>query len=269
MASIVGLVGWLMAGTLGTLVALGFALLTGRALAGLSTAAIMRLQGARPIGGPAAPVLHRLAHALAVRAGLPRAPDLYLIPSDVPNAFATGGRADGAVALSRSLLQGLDERELAGVLAHEIAHIGAGDTTALRVAGALVETTRSVAQVGLLTCLVALFLGQEFPPLLPVAFALAPSLALLLQLRLSRRREFAADAAAVALTGDAHGLGSALCRLDRFRSRLRYLGYGLGAPPSWLSTHPPTKERLERLRRLQPGAALPLAPQRTLWSWCG
>jgi heat shock protein HtpX len=107
------------------------------------------------------------------------------------------------------------------------------------------------------------------PAVLPLLFAAAPTLALLLQLRLSRRREFAADATAVALTGDALGLASALHRLDRFRSRLRYLGYGLGAPPSWLSTHPATAERLQRLRALVPETRLPVAPPRTFWTWSG
>jgi heat shock protein HtpX len=91
--------------------------------------------------------------------------------------------------------------------------------------------------------------------------------ALALQLWLSRRREFAADAAEVALTGDAYGLASALVRLDRWRSRLRYLGYTLGTPPNWLSSHPPTRERLERLQELQPEAFLPPPPRRAMWTW--
>ncbi len=269
LAAMLALIGWLVGAWIGVAVALGFALFTGNLLAGLSSDRIMRLIGARPIHPAEAPMLYRSVQALARRAGLRQAPRLYLLPSDVPNALATGAADDAAVALSRGLLGALDEREVQGVLAHELGHVQAGDTAVLRFAGALVEATRAVAQVGLALCLVALLLGQPLPLVLPFVFVAAPLVAFGLQLLLSRRREFAADAAAVALTGDAGGLASALCRLDRYRSRLRALGYGLGAPPSWLSTHPPTGERLQRLKALQPEAFLPPPPRRVLWTWSG
>ncbi|TVQ36011.1 MAG: hypothetical protein EA356_06525 [Geminicoccaceae bacterium] len=269
LAAMLALIGWLVGHWGGVLVALGFAVLTGRMLAGLSSVAIMRFMGGRLIHPAEAPDLYRTLFVLARRAGLREAPHLYLLPSSIPNALATGEGDDTAIGVSRGLVGGLDARELTGVLAHELGHIQAGDTAVLRFAGALVETTRAVAQVGLALCLVALLLGEAVPLFLPLIFLAAPLAAFGLQLWLSRRREFAADATAVALTGDAGGLAMALCRLDRYRSRLRALGYGLGAPPSWLSTHPPTAERIERLKALQPEAFLPPPPRRVLWSWSG
>jgi heat shock protein HtpX len=267
LAALLTLIGWLVGGPGGVAVALGFALLTGRLLAGLSSDVIMRFARGRPVHQAEAPNLYGRLARLARRARLPAVPRLYVLASDVPNAITTGEGDDAAIGLSRGLLYGLDDRELEGVLAHELAHIQSGDTRVIRLAGALVETIRVVAQVGLMICLVAYFVGEPVPLPLPVLFALAPLVGFGLQLWLSRRREFAADARAIALTGDAAGLARALCRLDRYRSRLRALGYGLGAPPSWLSTHPPTAERLARLEALQPQAFLPSAPPRVFWTW--
>ncbi|MEO1090768.1 MAG: zinc metalloprotease HtpX [Pseudomonadota bacterium] len=267
LALMVAVVGGLFAGLGGAAVAVVCALILARGVVGLSTAGVMRANGARPIGPSSAPRLTRLAAHLARNAQLAAPPTLYLVPSRAPNAFAFGDRNDSGVALSQGLVQALDERELTGVLAHEISHVRAGDTHVLRIAGALVATIRAVAQIGLLLCIVALFLGERVPLVVALTFAVAPTLAFALQLWVSRRREFAADAGAVALTGDAVGLASALCRLDRWRARLRYLGYALGAPPTWLSTHPRTEERLRRLHALQPEAFLPAAPRRVLWSW--
>lgn len=261
------LAGWLLAGVLGIVLALGAALLSARLLASMDTARAMRLAGAVPLSRWQAPAMVRAIAELTRRAGLDRPPALYLMPSRVPNAFAAGTGEDGAIAVSRGLVDGLDDRELAGVLAHEMSHLQAGDTVVMRFAGALVQTTRSVGQVGLVVCIVAAFMGEVVPLVVPLAFFAAPSIGLALQLWLSRRREFAADATAVALTGDAYGLASALCRLDHWRSRLRYLGYALGTPPSWLGTHPPTVERLGRLQALQPEAFLPRPPRRAVWHW--
>jgi heat shock protein HtpX len=227
----------------------------------------MRMQGATPLAGWQAPGLHRLLGRLAQRAELATKPELYLLPQAVPNAFTVGEEDRAAIGVSRGLLGELGQRELQGVLAHEIGHLQAGDARVMRIAGALAQTTRTVGQVGLIACALAALMGERIPLVLPLLFFGAPSVALALQLWLSRRREFAADAAAVALTGDAYGLASALVRLDRWRSRLRYLGYALGTPPSWLSSHPPTRERLERLQTLQPEAFLPPPPRRSMWTW--
>jgi heat shock protein HtpX len=261
------LVGWLLGQVVGVLIALAVAFFTTQILANLDTRQLMRMQGAVPLASWQAPGLHRVLGTLARRAELPATPELYLLPQAVPNAFTVGEEDRAAVGVSRGLLGELGQRELQGVIAHELGHLQAGDTKVMRIAGALVHTTRTVGQVGLITCALAALLGEPIPLVLPLLFFGAPSVAMALQLWLSRRREFAADAAAVALTGDAYGLASALVRLDRWRSRLRYLGYALGTPPSWLSSHPPTRERLNRLQALQPEAFLPPPPRRSVWTW--
>ncbi len=261
------LAGWLLAGVLGVVASLAVAVITTRMLGALGTRGVMRLQRAMPLAPWQAPEIARSLALLAQRAGLVGPPRLYLLPGSVPNAFVVGSGDDTAVAVSKGLVTQLDRRELRGVLAHEVGHLQAGDTDVLRLSRALVQATRSVAQLGLLTCVASALLGSDVPLLVPLLFFGAPSAALALQLWLSRRREFAADAAAVALTDDAYGLASALCRLDRWRTRLRHLGYALGTPPSWLSTHPPTHERLARLQALQPEAFLPAPPRRTVWRW--
>ncbi|MFP4125214.1 MAG: zinc metalloprotease HtpX [Alphaproteobacteria bacterium] len=261
------LVGWLLGQAMGVIVALAVAFITTQVLANLNTDQLMRMQGAVPLASWQAPGLHRLLATLARRAELAANPRLYLLPQAIPNAFTVGEADHAAIGVSRGLLSELGQRELQGVIAHELGHLQAGDTRVMRIAGALVHTTRTVGQVGLITCALAALFGEPIPLVLPLLFFGAPAVALALQLWLSRRREFAADAAAVALTGDAYGLASALVRLDRWRSRLRYLGYALGTPPSWLSSHPPTRERLERLQELQPEAFLPPAPRRSIWMW--
>lgn len=261
------LVGWLLGELAGVVIALAVAFLTTRVLANLNTDQLLRMQGAVPLPAWQAPRLHRVVALLAERAELATRPRLYLLPGGMPNAFTVGEDDHAAIGVSHGLLGELDQRELEGVIAHELGHLQAGDTRVMRIAGALVHTTRTVGQVGLIACVLAAFTGQPIPLLLPLLFFAAPSLALALQLWLSRRREFAADATAVALTGDAYGLASALVRLDRWRSRLRYLGYTLGTPPNWLSSHPPTRERLQRLQELQPEAFLPRPPRRTIWTW--
>lgn len=261
------LVGWLLGQVAGVLVALAIAFLTTRVLAGLDPDQLLRMQGAVRLGSWQAPGLHRVLAVLSERAELAARPRLYLLPGGVPNAVTVGEEDHAAVAVSRGLLNELDQRELQGVLAHELGHLQAGDTKVMRIAGSLVHTTRTVGQVGLVVCALAALMGEPIPLVLPLLFFGAPGLAMALQLWLSRRREFAADAAAVALTGDAYGLASALVRLDHWRSRLRYLGYALGTPPSWLSSHPPTRERLQRLQQLQPEAFLPRPPRRSIWTW--
>jgi heat shock protein HtpX len=254
------LMGWLLGQLAGVVIALGVAFLMTQVLANLDTHQLLRMQGAVPLAAWQAPRLHRIVAGLAARAELTSRPHLYLLPGGVPNAFTVGEEEHAAIGVSRGLLGELDQRELQGVIAHELGHLQAGDTRVMRIAGALAHSTRTVGQVGLVACAIAALMGEPIPLILPLLFFAAPSVALALQLWLSRRREFAADAAAVALTGDAYGLASALVRLDRWRSRLRYLGYTLGTPPNWLSSHPPTRERLERLQELQPEAFLPPPP---------
>lgn len=221
------------------LAAAGFTLLLEPAAASGLT---LRLYGARPLHPDEAPDLWAVLRELAARAGLPTVPVPHYVPSGVVNAFATGSKHHAAIALTDGLLRSLTPRELTGVLGHEIAHIANED---LRVMGLADSISR-------LTHLLAL-LGQ---------LAVAPQLALLAQLGLSRVREFDADRLAAELTGDPHGLASALAKIERVsRSWRAWLLPGWGNPePSWLRTHPATAERIERLLELAPPPAMPPFP---------
>lgn len=209
------------------LAAAGFTLLLEPAAASGLT---LRLYGARPLHPDEAPDLWAVLRELAARAGLPTVPVPHYVPSGVVNAFATGSKHHAAIALTDGLLRSLTPRELTGVLGHEIAHIANED---LRVMGLADSISR-----------------------------LTHLLALLAQLGLSRVREFDADRLAAELTGDPHGLASALAKIERVsRSWRAWLLPGWGNPePSWLRTHPATAERIERLLELAPPPAMPPFP---------
>ncbi|MFO9856551.1 zinc metalloprotease HtpX [Escherichia sp. WS3286] len=245
------------------LAAAGFTLLLEPAAASGLT---LRLYGARPLYPDKAPDLWAVLRELAARAGLPAVPVPHYVPSGVVNAFATGSKHHAAIALTDGLLRSLTPRELTGVLGHEIAHIANEDLRVMGLADSISRLTHLLAllgQLAIVLSLPALLLGVaevNWPALL--LLAVAPQLALLAQLGLSRVREFDADRLAAELTGDPHGLASALAKIERVsRSWRAWLLPGWGNPePSWLRTHPATAERIERLLELAPPPAMPPFP---------
>ena len=245
------------------LAAAGFTLLLEPAAASGLT---LRLYGARPLHPNEAPDLWAVLRELAARAGLPAVPVPHYVPSGVVNAFATGSKHHAAIALTDGLLRSLTPRELTGVLGHEIAHIANEDLRVMGLADSISRLTHLLAllgQLAIVLSLPALLLGVtevNWPALL--LLAVAPQLALLAQLGLSRVREFDADRLAAELTGDPHGLASALAKIERVsRSWRAWLLPGWGNPePSWLRTHPATAERIERLLELAPPPAMPPFP---------
>jgi heat shock protein HtpX len=245
------------------LAAAGFTLLLEPAAASGLT---LRLYGARPLHPDEAPDLWAVLRELAARAGLPAVPVPHYVPSGVVNAFATGSKHHAAIALTDGLLRSLTPRELTGVLGHEIAHIANEDMRVMGLADSISRLTHLLAllgQLAIVLSLPALLLGVtevNWPSLLVLAFA--TNLALLAQLGLSRVREFDADRLAAELTGDPHGLASALAKIERVsRSWRAWLLPGWGNPePSWLRTHPATAERIERLLELAPPPAMPPFP---------
>ena len=245
------------------LAAAGFTLLLEPAAASGLT---LRLYGARPLYPDEAPDLWAVLRELAARAGLPAVPVPHYVPSGVVNAFATGSKHHAAIALTDGLLRSLTPRELTGVLGHEIAHIANEDLRVMGLADSISRLTHLLALLGQLAIVLSLptlLLGVtevNWPALL--LLAVAPQLALLAQLGLSRVREFDADRLAAELTGDPHGLASALAKIERVsRSWRAWLLPGWGNPePSWLRTHPATAERIERLLELAPPPAMPPFP---------
>lgn len=251
-------VGWLVFGGSGILwAALGaVALLLLQPVR--STTLLRALYGAVPLSPAEAPGLFALARELARRAGLERVPPLLYIPRPELIALSTGWGRDAAIALSDGMLRTLPGRELAGVMAHETSHLRTRDLRLLRLAEAAGRLTRFVSLFGLLAIAfylpAAAAMGAEVPLLPLLLLVAAPMVSDLMMLKLSRTREFAADAGAAELTGDPAGLMAALRRIDALQEggweRL------LRAPtPRWLRlirTHPTTEERLARLRELAP-----------------
>ena len=269
LAGMVGLLtvcGWLLFGPDGILgVALGaaLALVFGR---GVSPRMVLRAYGARTLVPDQLPAVFDVLGRLTGRAGLARTPRLFYIRSVLPNAFAVGDREDAVIALTDGMLRRLDLRELAGVLAHEISHIRNRDLWLMSLADLTGRLTRVMTLLGLGLLVVDLPLwlgGRAHPPaLLIVLLLLAPQLTMLLQLALSRAREFEADLDAVGLTGDPAAMISALVKLEHAQQglweQILMPGYRL-SEPSLLRSHPPTAERIARLEALYGRAAAPSA----------
>jgi heat shock protein HtpX len=228
---------------------------------------------AQEVSPAEAPTLFAIVERLTRRAGMPM-PRIYLIPSASPNAFATGRNPNhAAVAVTDGILQLLSERELEGVLAHELSHVRNRDvliaTIAAGVAG-LISTLGHVLQWGLM-------LGGGSRPddergsgLAALAWIIvAPIIALLIQLAISRSRELGADSAGAALSGDPDALANALVTLEQAKTVRPYefagpatshlfivnplRGGAAAALMGLFSTHPPTVERVRRLRAMSRG----------------
>jgi heat shock protein HtpX len=258
MGLLLSLCGWVVAGTEGLLWTLFFG--GGAVIFGppVSPELTLRLYGARRLGPADAPELYRVFARISERAGLPRVPSLYYVPSGMLNAFALGSRDQFAICLTDGLLRHLTLRELAGVLAHEASHIRNNDLWVMSLADVISRLTGTMSMVGVLLLalnLPLLMMQRATVPWLLIALLLfAPTLAGLLQLGLSRTREYDADLEAAALTGDPRGLASALTKLERFQGGLLETLFlpGRRVPdPSLLRTHPPTRERIARLLSLE------------------
>ncbi|MGR8932521.1 MAG: zinc metalloprotease HtpX [Gammaproteobacteria bacterium] len=236
----------------------------------------LQLYRARPIYPDEAPALCQLVQQLAARAELPFVPVLYYVPSSVINAFAVGNRNRSAIALTDGLLNRLSQRELVGVLGHEIAHIAHDDLKVMGLADFVSRLTSlfsGAGQIMLMVSLPLLFIEGYSVQVNPMAMLLlifSPHLALLAQLGLSRLREYDADLKSAVLTGDPMALAYALARIEQAQTGwLSILLPGWGNPePSWLRSHPPTTERIRRLKayaashvsqRLTFDSALPLS----------
>jgi heat shock protein HtpX len=225
----------------------------------------LRSSRARPLGDDEEPELHEMVRDLAQRAGVP-VPGLYLIPSEQPNAFATGRNpANAAVAVTEGLLRHLPPEQVRGVLAHEFAHIKNRDVLVQTIAamiGAAIAAVANILQFSML------FGGgdDDDSPLgfvgVLVAIIVAPLAATVLQLAVSRQREYLADATAAEFLGEGRPLAQALGTLQRGvqavpmavnpATEALYIANPLagikGGMSGLFSTHPPMEARIERLR---------------------
>lgn len=246
--------GWVLAGREGMLLLLVGGLLSLLIGVQLSPRTVLAMYGARPLTPAQAPALYCLLERLSLDAGLTASPVLYHLPTGLMSAFSVGSGPRAVIAFSDGLMRALTLRELAGVMAHELSHLGHHDTWVMALADLVSRMTHFLSLVGQLLLLInlplLLFSDVSIPWLLLLLMILAPGVSALLQLALSRQREYDADEGAVALTGDPRGLASALRRLEELQANWldHLLLPGRRVPePSLLRTHPPTEERVRRL----------------------
>ena len=225
---------------------------------------VLQMYRARPLPPAAFPEGRAILRYLADKAALPVVPQLYYLPSTLLNAFAVGGSRSASIALTDGMLRCLTLREINGVLAHEVSHIANKDLWIMNLTDVMSRITAMMSYLGMFLFVMNLPLvvaGMATVPwLLVILLVLAPTIMGLLQLALSRTREFDADLDAAKLTGDPMGLASALAKLERYQGRVweNILLPGQRIPePSLPRTHPPTDERVRRLMALKEPASAP------------
>ncbi len=237
---------------------------------------VLRMHGAREVSFEEDPELHTMVAELSSAAGIPK-PRVFVMAEAQPNAFATGrDPAHGVVAVTEGLRELLDRRELRGVLAHEIAHIRNRDILVSSIAAAAATMITYLAQM---LSFQGLFGGSQrdgessSPAGALLAVIVAPLAATLIQMGISRSREFLADEAGARIAGDAEGLARALRKLERYAAGTPadvqpaaaslFIVNPFGAVRTvsrWFSTHPATEERIERLLELARDGAVRRSP---------
>jgi heat shock protein HtpX len=259
MSAIVLAIGELAGGSNGLIMAFGVAAVMNFGSYWFSDKIVLRMYRAQAVGPEHS--LYRMVERLAARASLPM-PKVYIIPDPSPNAFATGRNpSHAAVAATEGILKVLSEHELEGVIAHELAHVKNRDILTSSVAATLAAAIMMIARM-------AMFFGGSRddendrgsnPIVLLAMMILAPVAAMLIQMAISRSREFAADAGGAAIAGNPYGLADALRKIDAVSKQVPlhanpatahmfivkpFSGRGI---TSLFSSHPPTEKRIRAL----------------------
>jgi heat shock protein HtpX len=277
MTACILIIGQLMGGRQGLILALFLAGAMNFFSYWYSDKLVLRMYRAREVGPAQAPELHALVSRLAQRAGLPM-PKVYVIPQPSPNAFATGrDPAHAVVAVTEGLLQIMDQRQLEGVLAHELGHVKNRDILIGTIAATMAGAVMMLASMARWS---AIFGGGRRDGEgggagglgLILMSILAPVGAVIIQMAISRSREYLADDTGAAIAGTPEGLAGALEKLGAYARQIPMEANPATAhmfivsPLSGRSlqtlfaTHPPVAERVARLRGQKPGAAPPGAP---------
>ena len=254
------LIGEMLGGSQGLMIGFVFAAVMNFGSYWFSDKIVLAMYSAKEVG--AGHPLYRITANLAQRGGLPM-PRVYVIPQDSPNAFATGRNPNhAAVAATEGIMRILDEHELEGVIAHELAHVKNRDILISSIAATIAAAIMMVSRF-------AMFFGgsrdsdnRSNPIALLATIILAPLAAMLIQAAISRSREFSADAGGAAIAGSPAGLMSALRKIDATARRVPldanpatahmfiikpFSGAGM---LSLFSTHPPTEQRIQALMQL-------------------
>jgi heat shock protein HtpX len=255
------LIGDYFGGQGGLILAFGFAVVMNLGSYWFSDKIVLRMYSAQEVG-PSHP-LYQMTERLARQAGLPM-PKVYIIPDQSPNAFATGRDPQhAAVAATEGIMRVLSESELQGVIAHELAHVKHRDilisSIAATIAAAIMMFARMAMYAGMFAGGRDDRDGHSNPIALMAMMILAPIAAMMIQMAISRSREFAADAGAARITGNPYALADALKKIDAIAKRVPldanpatahmfivkpFSGRGL---MSLFSTHPPTEARVQAL----------------------
>ncbi len=259
-------IGYLLAGEAGALIALLIALAMNGWAYWNSDRMVLRMHNARPVSPASAPELYGLVEQLAGRAALPM-PKVYLLETGQPNAFATGRDPDhAAVAVTRGLLEACDTEELAAVIAHELGHIKHRDTLIMTITATLAGAIGFLTQFGFFFGMGRDGRGNPLGIIgTLLAMVLAPLAAMLVQMAISRTREYAADRAAAEFTGQPLWLARALQKIEQLAqgvlnepaernpasAHLFIINpLHMGGVDSLFRTHPSTADRIRRLREL-------------------
>ncbi len=274
MGALLAAIGGVLGGPIGDLMALAFGGVVAAVTPRVSARWVLGMYRARRLQPSDAPGLFQAVNGLSQRGGVERSIALYYVPSQIMNAFSVGQREEPSIAITDGLIRGLGQRELLGVLAHEVSHIRHNDMGIMALADSVSRLVSLFSLFGqvLLAINVPLFLlGREGMPWIPILLLLAaPTVSALLQLALSRNREYDADVDAARLTGDPEGLALALEKLDASHGQMweSLLLPGPRIPnPSLLRTHPRTAERARRLRALTAGPGWETGPVGTMDTW--
>jgi heat shock protein HtpX len=261
-------VGQALGGQSGLMLGLIFAAVMNFSAYWWSDRIVLRMYGAQEVSRAQVPELWSIVNELAQRANLPM-PRLYIIPEQAPNAFATGRNPEhAAVAVTAGLLDMMDRQELAGVLAHELSHVKHRDTLIMTIAASLAGAMSMIANMAMFSA----FFGGGFgddddegasPMGGLLGVLIAPIAASLIQMAISRSREFMADEEGAALTRQPLALARALSKLEAWKQRLpMHAGspatahlfivnpFTSGGLSKLFSTHPSTQERIERLQAM-------------------
>jgi heat shock protein HtpX len=267
--------GRMLGGTAGLWIALAFAAVMNAGAYWFADRIVLRMHNAQEVDPAQAPELYGMVRQLAARAELPM-PRLYIVPETAPNAFATGRNPKhGVVAVTEGLLRTLDRREAAAVIAHELGHIKHRDTLIMAVAATFAGALSALADMAIWGALLGGGRhddeqgGNPLGGLLGVL--IAPLAATLVQMSISRTREYLADEAAARYTGEPLALASALRKIEAWSHEVPMQA---GSPAtahllihnpftaegltSLFRTHPPTEKRVARLEAMAMGA-LPYA----------
>lgn len=267
LSAIIIILGGLMGGRTGVIFAFGLALIMNVGSYWYSDKIVLSMYSARELSPEEAPYLHQIVEELAARAGIPK-PRVCIVPEEAPNAFATGRNPENAVvAVTDGIMRLLSPQELRGVIAHEIGHIVNRDILIQTIAGVMASAIVTLANILQFS---AIFGGNRDEngnsnPLAALVLAiLAPIAASLIQMAISRSREYLADDTGAALCGQPLALAGALHRLGQASGQIpMHQGnpsteqmfivtplFGNGGMARLFSTHPPLEERIARLQAM-------------------